>query len=61
MFDFAWSAAPGISYQVQTTTNLASANWSNVGAAVTATNGSLNASYSIGAVSQQFYRVLVLP
>jgi uncharacterized repeat protein (TIGR03803 family) len=58
---FTWSAMPGQSYQVQTTTNLAYANWSNVGGAITATNNSVSASYGIGTVAQQFYRVLLLP
>jgi uncharacterized repeat protein (TIGR03803 family) len=58
---FTWSAAPGQSYQVQTTTNLASAAWTDVGGALTTTNASLSASYVIGTSSQQFYRVLVLP
>ncbi|HEX3719123.1 MAG TPA: choice-of-anchor tandem repeat GloVer-containing protein [Verrucomicrobiae bacterium] len=58
---FTWSAAPSQSYQVQTTTDLASANWINVGGVVTATNTSVSESYNIGSTGRQFYRVLVLP
>ncbi|MGA2177039.1 MAG: choice-of-anchor tandem repeat GloVer-containing protein [Verrucomicrobiota bacterium] len=56
-----WSASPGQSYQVQSTTNLASPNWISVGGALTATNSSMSASYGIGSNSQQFYRILLLP
>jgi uncharacterized repeat protein (TIGR03803 family) len=58
---FTWSAAAGQSYQMQTTTNLASAIWTNVGGAFTASNFSMTASYSLGSPSQQFYRVLLVP
>jgi uncharacterized repeat protein (TIGR03803 family) len=58
---FTWSAAAGQSYQVQTTTNLASAIWTNLGVAFTASNSSMSASYGLGSPSQQFYRVLLLP
>ncbi|HEY3863804.1 MAG TPA: choice-of-anchor tandem repeat GloVer-containing protein [Verrucomicrobiae bacterium] len=56
-----WSAAPGQSYQVQSTGNLASPNWASVGGVLTATNAALSASVSIGALGQQFYRVVLLP
>ena len=46
---------------LQSTTNLASANWTNAGGVLTATNSSLSASNGIGTASQQFFRVLLLP
>ncbi len=56
-----WSATPGQSYQVQTTADLASANWSNLGSAITATNATLGASCAVGSASRQFYRILMAP
>jgi uncharacterized repeat protein (TIGR03803 family) len=61
MLAFTWSAAPAQLYQVQSTTNLASADWTNVGGVITAATASASASYPIGSASQQFYRVLLLP
>jgi uncharacterized repeat protein (TIGR03803 family) len=57
---FTWSAAAGLSYQVQTTSNLTSTIWTDLGT-ITASNSSASASYSIGSSSQQFYRILLLP
>jgi hypothetical protein len=45
---------------VQASTNLAPANWINVGGAVTASNSSVSATYGIGSAGQQFYRILLL-
>jgi uncharacterized repeat protein (TIGR03803 family) len=56
-----WSTTPGQTYQAQSTTNLAAANWVNAGGAITATNSSLSASYAIGSASQQFYRIVLAP
>ena len=56
-----WSAIPGGQYQVQSTTNLAPANWINIGSALTASNATLSASYEIASSPQQFYRVLLMP
>ena len=61
MLAFTWSAAPAQLYQVQSTTNLASADWINVGGVITATNTIQSAAYAIESVSLQFYRVLLLP
>ena len=58
---FTWSATPGQSYQVQTTADLASANWTNLGSAITAINATLGASCAIGSASRQFYRILLMP
>ena len=56
-----WSATPGQTYQAQSTTNLAAANWVNAGGAITATNSSVSASYGVGSASQQFYRIVLAP
>jgi uncharacterized repeat protein (TIGR03803 family) len=58
---FTWRAMSGRTYQVQSTTNLASTIWTNLGGAFTASNSSLNASYGLGSPFQQFYRILLLP
>ncbi|MGD0813162.1 MAG: choice-of-anchor tandem repeat GloVer-containing protein [Verrucomicrobiota bacterium] len=55
---FTWSAAPGLAYQLQSTTNLASA-WSNLNSAVIATNSIMGASDFIVTNGQKFYRVIV--
>ncbi len=55
-----WSAAVGVTYQVQLTTNLAAANWQALGA-VTATNTTASWTDPKGSASQKFYRVVALP
>jgi uncharacterized repeat protein (TIGR03803 family) len=52
-----WSAAAGQTYQLQYSTNLAPADWNNLGGAVVATNGTMTASDSAGTDSQRCYRV----
>jgi uncharacterized repeat protein (TIGR03803 family) len=56
-----WSAAPGQSCQVQATPSLAPADWTNLGAAIAATNAVSSVSLPIGSASQQFYRIVLLP
>jgi uncharacterized repeat protein (TIGR03803 family) len=58
---FTWSATPGQAYQLQCTTNLGSAAWTNLGSAVTATNSIMGASNGIGSSGQKFYRVVMSP
>lgn len=58
---FTWSSLAGRTYQVQYTTNLAGANWSNLGNALTAAAGTATAADSISAEPQRFYRVVLLP
>jgi hypothetical protein len=48
-------------YQIQYTTNLATANWTDVGSAITPTNSSMTISLAIGTNSEQYYRVVLLP
>lgn len=61
MLSFTWSTVPGVSYQVQSTTDPASFDWTNAGGAKAATTGSLSDSFTIESGSQQFYRVVLLP
>jgi uncharacterized repeat protein (TIGR03803 family) len=60
-FVFSWIAAPGESYQVQYLTNLASTNWINLGAPVTASNEFTISTNLLGPDQERFYRVLLLP
>jgi hypothetical protein len=55
---FSWLTTPGVSYQVQYTTNLASTNWIDLGAAVIATNGVTTDFDILGPDPQRFYRVV---
>jgi hypothetical protein len=55
------SALPGLVYQVQYTTNLFQPQWTNLGNSVTATGDSVTVSENIGADTQEFYRMVLLP
>ena len=46
---------------MQYSPDLFSANWSNWGETITATNGEVTVADSILAVPQRFYRVVLLP
>ncbi len=58
---FNWSAQVGLLCQVQYTTNLASANWTSLGSAVTATGATFSATVSVTNGPQRFYRVMLSP
>jgi hypothetical protein len=58
---FTWSASQGQNYQLQYNTNLATTNWINLGAAVTATNSLMEASDNTSPASQRYYRVVEFP
>jgi len=58
---FSWSAAPGLNYQTQYTTDLSSSNWIDLGSVVGATNGTLSTSDQLGPDPQRFYRVVLVP
>ncbi len=55
---FQWNATRGRTYQVQTTTNLAPANWTNLGGAFVATTSPVTVTPTIGSDNQRFYRVV---
>jgi hypothetical protein len=56
-----WAATAGVPYQLQYTTNLSLANWSNLGTPVTANSSAIVTSDVQHADPQRFYRVLVAP
>ena len=58
---FTWSTIANQIYQIQSTASLAPANWTNLGSTITASNSTMTISEPIGAKSQQFYRVVLLP
>ncbi len=56
-----WSAIAGQGYRLQYRTNVGDAIWNDLAPDVTATGPNATATDAPGAVSQRFYRVLVLP
>lgn len=56
-----WSALSGLDYQVQYVTNLAAANWINLGGPIPATNGVVTTSDILPPDPQRFYRLVLLP
>ena len=56
-----WSSTPGLSYQVQYRADFTTANWSNLGPPIVATETTTGASDPITSNSSRFYRVLQLP
>ena len=56
-----WSALPGQFYQLQCASNLFGENWNAILPDVQATSETLTHTNTVGAGTQQFYRVLVLP
>jgi probable HAF family extracellular repeat protein len=62
-FQFSWNTVntyPAVGYQVQTATNLTSANWINLGGVLPGTTSTLSATNTIGTDAQRFYRVLLV-
>jgi hypothetical protein len=60
-FQLSWTALPGALYQVQYLTDLAQANWINLGGAITATSNPMTAPVTIEPGPPRFYRVVLLP
>ncbi len=60
-FTFTWSSAEGQSYQIQTETNLAQPNWTNLGSSFVATNSTMTTAEPVGTNEQQYYRILFVP
>jgi hypothetical protein len=56
-----WSAIPGLTYQLQQTTNLSQQNWMALSTNITAINAVVSISLPASSASQSFYRVLILP
>jgi hypothetical protein len=57
-FQVTWASYPGVSYQIQYTSDLSS-TWSNVGSPITASGSTTSTSESIGSSPQGFYRVMI--
>lgn len=57
----AWTSLPGQAYRLQCATNLVGENWSAISNDILATGDVMTYAEAIGADSQRFYRVLVLP
>jgi hypothetical protein len=53
-----WSTVSGHTYQLQSATDLNPANWTNMGAAINATNATVTTPNVAGTNLQQFFRVL---
>lgn len=58
---FSWLSAPGLQYQVQSRTNLASGSWANFGAPFPGTGGLLSTNNLTTGSLIRFFRVVVLP
>ena len=57
-----WSTVPGLSYQVQYTTNLSQTDWTDLGSPIAATNSTTTAfDLILSGPAQRFYRVALLP
>jgi len=55
------NAAPGQTVQLQYSSDLASATWTNLGSPITATSGTISATDTLGPDQRRFYRVIVQP
>ena len=61
VFTLTWSGVPGLSYQVQATSDLGNSAWTNVLAPITASGEVVSASGPVATASQTLYRVVLLP
>ena len=59
--NIAWSAMPGTTYRVQSTTNLFDAQWVDLPGDVTASGPMATKVDSRGTESQSFYRITLVP
>jgi hypothetical protein len=56
----AWTALPGLRYQVQYRTDISQTDWTNLGTVITATRNPMTLTDSIGSDPRRFYRVVLL-
>jgi hypothetical protein len=56
-----WTTIANQRYQLQASADLSSANWSNVGGVVAATNNLVSVEEVLNDSGQRFYRVLLVP
>jgi sugar lactone lactonase YvrE len=59
--EFTWSATAGQKLQLQYNSDLTSTNWTDLGNTMTATNGTMLGSDTIGPDTTRFYRIILLP
>jgi hypothetical protein len=60
-FTLTWGTVPSQQYQVQSTSDLAQNNWTNLGDTITASKSTMTISEPIGTNARQFYRVVLFP
>jgi hypothetical protein len=62
VFKMSWKALPGLSYQLQTTTNVSNpSGWYNTGVSTVATSNTATASYTNDLETGRFFRLQVMP
>ena len=61
MLSFTWSAGPNQNFQIQTTTDVSQNGWTFFTSGNTGANSTVTTALPIGANSQQFYRVVLVP
>jgi hypothetical protein len=54
-----WASTAGRQYQIQSTTSLSPASWTNEGAPVSGTDGTLTNTLTVGADQTRFFRLQV--
>ena len=59
--NLSWPALVGLNYQLQYKTNLAQADWQDLGSPTTATNSLANTSEPLVSDPRRFYRVKIMP
>jgi sugar lactone lactonase YvrE len=59
--EFTWSATVGQRLQLQYNSDLTSTNWTNLGNTMTATNGTMSSSDTLGTDTTRFYRIILRP
>ena len=56
-----WSGFPGVTYQVQSATDLNAASWVNLGVPVKATSDTITTLDTVTTLPQRFYRIIETP
>jgi hypothetical protein len=58
---FSWIGSAGLSYQIQSASDLLDSTWTNVPTTVSVSGNLVSATEPVGAASQKYYRVIQLP
>lgn len=56
-----WTSAPGLTYQLQSSSSAAAGSWSNLGSSTTATTDLTSVTDLMPAVGERYYRIALLP